>query len=59
MYEKLKRVHELLWKNDDCPDQENYYEIQEIIAELTLEVAKNEKKTEDLLKAFPFLYEVK
>jgi len=57
MYEKLKKVQELLWKNEDCPDQEDYFEIQEIIAEVTLEVAKKERKTADLLATFPYLYE--
>lgn len=57
MYEKLKKAQELLWKNEDCPDQEDYFEIQGIIAEVTLEAAQKERKTADLLETFPYLYE--
>ena len=57
MYEKLKRVQKLLWEDGDCIDQESLYEIQELIAEITLESAKVEHRVPDLIKTFPYIYE--
>ena len=44
MYEKLKEIHKLAWKNDDRIDQETLFKLQEKIAELLFEVAVKENK---------------
>lgn len=58
MYNKLKEIQRLVWKGDDRMDQEDLFELQEKIADLTLEVAQKEGKTEQLLKDFKWLYSV-
>lgn len=42
MYEKLEKIQELLWKNDDLMDQDTLFELQDKVAELILEVAGKE-----------------
>ena len=59
MYKDIKRVQELLWKDDDLMNQETLFELQELVAELTLKIANREKKTAQLVKDFPHLYERK
>ena len=56
MYKELKKLQELMWKNEDMPDQEDWFEMQDLMAELVLKAAVREKKTDDLIKTFPFLY---
>lgn len=56
MYNELKKLQELMWKNEDMPDQEDWFEMQDLMAELVLKAAVKEKKTDDLIKTFPFLY---
>ncbi len=56
MYSKLKKIQLLLWKSDDLMDQETLFELQDMVAEFTLQVAQKESKTGDLLKTFPWLY---
>lgn len=58
MYEKLKEIQELIWKNDDLMDQDTLFELQDKIANLTLEVAQKEGKVEQLIKDFKWLYSV-
>lgn len=57
MYNDLKKIQKLLWKSDDRMDQETLFELQELVAELTLKVAQKEKKVDDLLKNFKWLYQ--
>jgi CxxC motif-containing protein len=57
MYSQLKELQKLAWKSDDRMDQETLFELQDKLAELTLQAAIKEGKTADLQKAFPFLYE--
>jgi hypothetical protein len=57
MYEKLKEIQKLIFKGDDRMDQDDLFELQEKIAELTLEVAQKEEKTEQLIKDFKWLYD--
>ena len=61
MYEKLEKIQELLWKNDDLMDQDTLFELQDKGAELILEVAGKEgpKTVDRLVKKFPWLYTVK
>lgn len=58
MYNELKEILSLLWKNDDRMDQDTLFELQDKMTEIILKVAKKEKKTDDLLKSFPYLFEV-
>lgn len=58
MYEKLKEIQKLIWKNDDLMDQDTLFELQDKIANLTLEVAQKEGKVEQLIKDFKWLYSV-
>jgi len=57
MYEELKKIQSLLWKDDDRMDQETLFELQDYVSKLILNVAKEENKTNDLVKSFPWLYE--
>ena len=56
MYNKLKRIQQLLWKSDDRMDQDTLFELQDEFAGLILEVAEKENQTADLVKTFPWLY---
>ena len=57
MYDELKKIQSLLWKDDDRMDQETLFELQDYVSKLILNVAKEENKTNDLVKSFPWLYE--
>ena len=61
MYEKLEKIQELLWRNDDLMDQDTLFELQDKVAELILEVAGKEgpKIVDRLVSKFPWLYKVK
>ena len=61
MYEKLEEIQRLLWREDDRMDQETLFELQDKVAELTMEVATQEgQETVDrLVSKFPWLYERK
>ena len=56
MYNKLKAIQKLLWKDDDMIEQETLFDLQNLVAKLTLEVAEKENKVEDLVKSFKWLY---
>jgi hypothetical protein len=58
MYDTLKTIQKLLWKDGgDRIDQDTLFELQEQVTQLTLEAASKEKKVDDLLKEFPYLYQ--
>lgn len=59
MYEDLEKIQEMLWRNDDLMDQDTLFELQDYVAELILKVAEKEGKVDELVKRFPFLYQVK
>ena len=59
MYNEIKKIQELLWKHDDMMDQETLFELQELVCKLALRIAKKEKKPEQIVKDFPYLYERK
>ncbi len=59
IYNKVKEIQSLIFKDDDRMDQDTLFELQEKIALLTLQVAQKEGKTEDLIKSFKWLYDVK
>ena len=60
MYEKLEKIQELLWKDDDRMEQDTLFELQDKVAELILEVAGKEgpKTVDRLVAKFPWLYKV-
>lgn len=58
-YENIKKIQGLLWKDDDRMDQETLFDAQEEMADFALEVARFEGECEDLVKTFPWLYNVK
>lgn len=59
MYNKLKNIQQLLWRNDDRMDQEVLFEIQDEFANILLEIAAREDRVEDLINSFPWLYKRK
>lgn len=59
MYDELKRILSLLWKDDDRMDQDTLFELQEYVSEVILNVAREENRTNDLIKSFPWLYDEK
>ena len=59
MYDKLEKIQEMLWRNDDLMDQDTLFELQDYVAELILNVAEKEGKVDELVAKFPFLYQVK
>lgn len=58
MYEELKEIQKLLWKNDDLMDQETLFELQDKVADITLKAARSEGKIVDLVDSFKWLYGV-
>lgn len=56
MYEKLKEILTLAWKDDDRMDQETLFELQDKLTGLVLEIAEEESKVDDLINSFPYLY---
>ena len=56
VYNEVEKIQEILWRNDDMIDQEDLYELQELVANFALKVAENEGKVEQIVKKFPFLY---
>ena len=59
MYDKLEKIQEMLWRDDDLMLQETLFELQDYVAELILNVAEKEGKVDELVAKFPFLYQVK
>ena len=59
MYEKLKEILTLAWKDDDRMDQETLFELQDKLINLILEVAEKENKTNDLISSFSWLFKEK
>ena len=56
MYEKLEKIQELLWRNDDMMMQETLFELQDYVADLLLKVAEKEGKVDELVAEYPWLY---
>jgi len=58
MYTTLKKIQEMLWREDDLMSQDTLFELQEFVADVILDVAKFEGdgKVDDLVKSFPWLY---
>lgn len=60
IYKELKEVNKLLWQDDDYMSQESLFKAQSIVTDLLLKVAQDcgNSALDDLVKSFPFLYEV-
>lgn len=58
MYNELKEILKLSFKDDDRMDQDTLFDLQDRITDLTLRIAQKENKTDDLVKSFPWLYQV-
>lgn len=56
MYNEVKKIQQMLWKNDDLLEQETLFDLQDYVGALLLKIAKSEDKTDDLLKSFPYMY---
>lgn len=59
VYEDLKQAMHLAWDDDDLMDQDNLFELQDLLADLTLKVARWCGKEMNLAAEFPYLYKVK
>lgn len=59
MYRKLKKIMQLIWKDNDRIDQVTLYEVQDKLADVLLIVAEEESQMKDLVKSFPWVYEQK
>jgi len=58
MYNELKEILKLSFKDDDRMDQDTLFDLQDRMTDLTLRIAQKENKTDDLVKSFPWLYKV-
>ena len=59
MYEIMKKIQKPLWKDDDKMGQDTLFELQDLFADVILEVATKEHKGDDLVETFPWLYRKK
>jgi len=57
-YERVKKLLSKIFEEDDLMSQDNLFELQDMIARLALQVAKDEKKTKDLVESFSWLYRI-
>ena len=55
-FQTIKKIQELLWRDDDRMDQETLFEAQQEMAEFALNVARFENECDDLMKSFKWLY---
>jgi hypothetical protein len=60
IFEKLVEIQKTVWRGDDLIDQEDLFELQDQIANLTLEVSKDVGKAAEkwLSETFPWLYKL-
>lgn len=56
VYETVKAIQRLAWKDDDMMTQETLFDLQEALAHLALELAVETGNETDLLSTFPWLY---
>lgn len=58
---RLCEMQNIAWADDDIMDQDNLFELQNRLADLTLSVASkiSPVKVDYLVKMYPWLYEVK
>ena len=58
MYDKVKGILDILWRQDDMVNPDDLEKAQELTADLLLEVAEKEGKEAQLLKEYAWLYQV-
>lgn len=56
LYERVKELQRLVWKSDDLMDQETLYDVQDIVADIALALAKEQGKEKELVAEFSWLY---
>lgn len=56
LYESLKKLQKIAWRDDDRMSQNTLYELQDELAAFTLEVAKRCGRESDLAESFPWIY---
>ena len=58
IYAKVLNLQRIAWRGDDLMDQTDLFELQEELANLTMEMANQLGKCRELVKEFPLLYRV-
>jgi len=56
IFNKLISINKKIWQDDDRMDQETLFDLQDELQTFLLEIAKDIKQEEKLVKEFPFLY---
>ena len=59
VYEHLKTILSLAWESDDMIRQETLFKLQEEAADLALMVGTACGKGNDLVKSFPYLFNMR
>ena len=61
IYDDVIKIQEIIWRNDDADIlfEEDLFELQDLVAKLALKLAAVEGKVDELVKKFPWLYEMK
>lgn len=59
IYEKVVTLQAIAWRGDDLMEQDDLCELQDKLATLTLDLAKEVGKSDELVKKFPWLYHVR
>ena len=56
LYDEVKAILNLAWKNDDLMTQEVLFQLQDAVGSLALSIAEDENRVEDLVKSFPWAF---
>lgn len=56
IYEKVVNLQKIAWRGDDLMDQDDLYELQEELGVLAMDIANQLGKSDELVKEFPWLY---
>ena len=56
LYERLKKLQKMVWRDDGRMSQGTLCELQDELAAFTLEAAKRCGKESDLAESFPWIY---
>ena len=59
IYEKVVTLQTIAWRGDDLMEQDDLCELQDKLATLALDLAKEVGKGVELVKKFPWLYRVR
>lgn len=58
LYKRLSAIQKMAWKHDDLMTQETLFELQDALADVVLNVARDAGKLDDCLATFPYLYSI-